>query len=277
MTEAVKLVTLIDIIFILLLVLSGSVSGFVGEIVYYVAFIVPIAIGFYSSRGLKIKREEIKGVSEPQETLTNFSHVKLLRTMPLIAPTVAVVFSVSLLTSLLLSLAGISGNTVKNENIAKMILVHAISPALFEEALFRYIPMKLLLPYSKRWCIIYSALCFSLIHCSFAAMPYAFIAGAVFMAVDIALDSVWPSVILHLLNNLASVIWIKYCSTLTASLIFISVILVLAAISVVFIFIRKKEYHELFCHTFDRGEGFAYSYAPALLAVISCCIAAMSL
>ena len=277
MTEAVKLVTLVNIIFIILLLASSSVAGYLGEVLYYFAFAAPIFIGFYASGTLKKKREEIKGVAEPEEKYTSFSGKKALDILPLIVPTVTVVFCISYLTSLLLSLAGIQGATVENQGIFKMLLIHALVPAFLEEALFRYIAMRILLPYSKRWCIIYSAICFSLIHCDFTKMPYAFVAGVVFMAVDIAFESVWPSVILHLCNNAASVLWIKYCASTTACVIFFSVLVLFSTVSVAFIIVKRRKYRDLLRGLFDRGEGFAVSYAPALLIFISCCIAALSL
>ena len=46
MTEAIKVMTFICVIFVILLVISGMIPGIVGEIVYYLAFIAAIAIGF---------------------------------------------------------------------------------------------------------------------------------------------------------------------------------------------------------------------------------------
>ena len=209
MKEAVKVLTLLDIIFVVLLVISGSIGSILGDIVYFAAFLIPITVGFYYSGDLKYKREEIMGVAEPPDRVLELDRTRLRALLPLVIPTVAVVFLSSLLSSLLLSALGIKGAVTENEGIVKMILVHAAAPAFFEEALFRYIPIKLLLPYSKRWCIIYSAFCFALIHCNLFSIPYAFVAGILFMMIDIALESVWPSVILHLINNIASVIWMK--------------------------------------------------------------------
>ncbi len=269
MTEAVKIITFIDIIFVILLMLSGTVGGIVGEVVYYLAFILPIAAGFYSSKGLQLKREEIAGVAEPDEKLLGFRREDAVRFIPLIAPTVMIVFLVSLLTSLLLSLVGISSPQVEEKGLATMLLIHAAVPALFEEALFRYIPMKLLLPYSRRSCVIYSALCFALIHCSFSQMPYAFVAGVLFMLADIAFGSVWPSVILHFANNAASVIMIKYCSGVGETLIFVSALAALTVVSLFFVYRKRSLYREILAGTLDKGEGFALTYAPMALIVIT--------
>lgn len=277
MTEAIKVMTFICVIFVILLVISGMIPGIVGEIVYYLAFIAAIAIGFYSSNGLKYKREEVKGLAEPSETLLcfNLEHVKNL--LPLIFPAVTVVFLSSVVSSSLLSLLGVEAPTVEMQGIAPMLLLHALIPAVLEEALFRYIPMKLILPYSKRRCVIYSALCFALIHCSFYQMPYAFVAGLIFMTIDVALGSVWPSVILHFINNAASVVWIKYCSAVTGYAIFISSLIVLSLISLFFLYRRCEKYRALLRGALDKGESAGVTYAPLALVVITCYIAFVNL
>ena len=197
MTEALKVVTLINIMFIALLMLSGSLGTLAGEVAYYIAFVVPVLIGFYAAKDLQYKREEIAGIAEKPDRLMSLDCKRVGTLIPLVTPVVAIVFLVSVITSLLLSLIGIESAPIEDSGIVSMLLAHALVPAIFEEALFRYIPMKLLLHYSRRWCVLYSAFCFALIHCSFVQMPYAFVAGAIFMSVDVAFGSVWPSVILH--------------------------------------------------------------------------------
>ena len=277
MTEAIKIMTFISVIFVILLVISGMIPGIVGEIVYYLAFIVAVAIGFYSSNGLKYKREEVRGLAEPAETLLGFDTERVKKLLPLAFPTVTVVFLFSLVSSLLLSLFGVKAPAVEVQGIAPMLLLHALIPSFLEEALFRYIPMKLLLPYSKRWCVIYSALCFALIHCSFYQMPYAFVAGLIFMIVDVAFGSVWPSVILHFINNATSVVWIKYCSGITGYAIFVSSLLAISLISLFFILRRRKEYRALLFSALDKGESSGATYAPFALVAITCYIAFVNL
>ena len=277
MTEAVKILTFIYIIFVIMLVLSGTLGSIVGEIVYYLAFAVPFAIGFYSSRNLKYNREEVAGVAEAPDTLLTINRSDIKKLMPLIAPTVMTVFLVSLVTTLILSLLGVTSPTVENKNLILMLIQHALVPAVFEEALFRYIPMKLLMPYSKRWCIVYSAMCFALIHCSFSQIPYAFVAGIIFMTVDLCIGSVWPSVILHFINNAASVIWIKYCAGTVESLIFISVMVILTIPSLVFVYKKRDVYRDMIKDAVAKGDTCSVTYAPIALIIITCYIAAMNL
>ena len=277
MTESVKTLTFINVLFVLLLIASGSFPGFIGSALYYLAFIIPIAIGFSTSVSLKYKREEIKGIAEPLDRFVSFDKSAVGKLLCLIAPVVLLIFLTSLLSSFMLSLVGVSAKPVEDTGIVNMLLVHALVPAVFEEALFRYIPMKLVLPYSRKWCVIYSAICFALIHCSFVQMPYAFVAGILFMIVDVALGSVWPSVILHFVNNAVSVVWMKYCGTLTASLIFVSSLVILSLVSLIFILRKREEYLSDVRGAFDKGEGFPATYAPFALVAVCCCLAAATL
>ena len=277
MTEAVKIVTFINIIFVVLFILSGMFPGIIGELIYYLAFFIPIFVGFHYSKGLRHKREEVAGVAEPADTLFSFDKRKTGTFLPLVAPAVLLIFLTSLLTSLILSAFGVTAPLVEDKGIAKMLISHALFPAFFEEALFRYIPMKLLLPYSKRWCVVYSALCFALIHCSFYQMPYAFLAGILFMLIDISYESVWPSVILHFINNSVSVVWMKYCSELVSGICFATVLVLTALVSIVFIFRRKEEYKLMFVEAMSKGEKSSVIYAPFALAAITFYIALINL
>ena len=101
MTEAIKALTFINIVFIILLALSGMLPGVVGEIVYYLAFILPIGTGFYISKGLQYKREEVRGLAEPPETLLSFDIGRLKKLLPLIFPAVMLVFLFDVYVSIL--------------------------------------------------------------------------------------------------------------------------------------------------------------------------------
>ena len=268
MTQVVKLVTFLNIVFVMLLAVSSTLDGVFADCVYYLAFFIPFAIGFYASLKLQHDREEVKGLAEPDDRYFNFDKCSALKLLPLIFPTVALVLLTSLFSSMAFSFFGIRSQQTADDGIIKLLIIHALMPAILEELLFRYIPIKLLLPYSKRWCILYSALCFSLIHCDFVQMPYAFVAGAVFMTVDIAFESVWPSIILHLVNNAMSVVWMKYCSDVASTLVFASLLLVLTAVSLVILILNRDEYKSRFDSATDKGESFNVTYAPILLVVI---------
>ena len=278
MTEAIKTLTLINLIFVILLGVASSIGGALGEMMYsYVAFIIPILIGYYASLRFKAKREAEAGVAEKYTNLFTLSGDGLKKLLPLIVPAVTVVFSVSLLTSLLLTALGASSQTVADRNIFVMLLDHALSPTIFEEMLFRYLPLILIAPYSKRTCILYSSFCFALIHCSFWQMPYAFVAGVIFMTVDISLDSIWPSVILHFINNAVSVVMMKYVQTSRATLIFAVAMLGCALLASVFIYRKRREYCKMLVCAFERGGRGEFTYATVMLTLVCGYLATVNL
>lgn len=268
MDEAGKLINLLYVIFILLLALSGSFGGLMGELIYYLAFFIPILIGFYYSKELQRKREEVKGVAEPPDRLLSFDKVRAVKLAPLVAPSILVIFFTSLTTSVILSFFGITASPVEDVGIIRMLLIHALIPAVPEELLFRYVPLKLIAPYSRKWCIIYSAICFSLIHCSFVQMPYAFVAGFIFILIDVMLGSVWPSIILHFLNNAVSVMWMKYASGIGASVIFTVALVLLAIVSLIFALKRREEYKTDLIGAFETAERNITLNIPIILTVI---------
>lgn len=268
MDEAGKLINLLYVIFILLLALSGSFGGLMGELIYYLAFFIPILIGFYYSKELQRKREEVKGVAEPPDRLLSFDKVRAVKLAPLVAPSILVIFFTSLTTSVILSFFGITASPVEDVGIIRMLLIHALIPAVLEELLFRYVPLKLIAPYSRKWCIIYSSICFSLIHCSFVQMPYAFVAGFIFILIDVMLGSVWPSIILHFLNNTVSVMWMKYASGIGASVIFTVALVLLAIVSLIFALKRREEYKTDLIGAFETAERNITLNIPIILTVI---------
>ena len=69
MNESIKTIALIDIIFIVILMISSTLDGVFSDLVYYLAFLVPIFIGFYKSLELKRNREEQRGLAEDSDSL----------------------------------------------------------------------------------------------------------------------------------------------------------------------------------------------------------------
>ena len=273
MTYATKLLTLLDMIFIILLMASGTVGGALGTAVYYLAFFIPTALGLYCSYRFKTRREEERGLAEPLDRYLGINAEQARLLLPAVFPTVLVIMIISLLTSLLFGLFGLENAAVEDAPILEMIIVHALAPAVLEELLFRYIPMKLLLPYSPRVCVTVSSLYFALIHCNIFQYPYALVAGVLFMTLNVAVGSVWPSVILHFVNNLLSVVMMKYFDTPALSWAFIGALLLASAISLVFILRRREAYRDGVKAAFARGEPFSSTNAPLALIVISVYIA----
>ena len=201
MKRAISRVVFTDLVFLLMLTLCGTVENkVISDILYYAAFLIPTGLGLaLISRARAEMREDDKPDAEISFGLRSG---ELLRLAPLLLPSVTLIFLLSYLTSLGLGAMGFVQDTSIEEPFLLAIVIHALLPALLEEGLFRYIPMKLLLPYSKKWTVILSALFFALIHTNLFQLPYAFAAGVIFLLLDISFGSIIPSVILHFINNL---------------------------------------------------------------------------
>ena len=225
-----------SLIFVLFLTLSGLFAGMLSYVFYYAAFLIPISLYFVLCKYGKI------GVSHLGVKLKSENTVL---TLPLIFPTLLCIFVISFLTELILSRFTEPPVAQIQDNFLISLLTHALFPALFEEILFRYIPISLLLPYGKKTAILYSSVLFALIHCSLYQIPYAFFAGLVFAFVDISFESIIPSVIFHFINNAVSIVWMRGSSERTFVLIFMITLSLCAALSALFIFVKREKYRKI--------------------------------
>lgn len=269
MNYAVKVYTFLAIAFILLC----SASSMLGEPFNIIAEIfcygVLVFVGYLTSRKLKTEREERAGVAESESTLFSISPARLAEISPLVMPTLGIIFLISYLTSLLLGLLGLSASTVEDAPLPSMILLHAVMPAILEEMLFRYLPMKLIAPYSKRLCVVISSAYFALIHLNLFQLPYALLAGAIFILVDVWADSVLPSIILHLFNNVISIFWIKYSSFAEFSMWFVIILVSLATVSLIPIIIKRRDYITAIRSVTEKGETLTDRYALTLFIIFT--------
>ena len=234
--------------FLALLFLSGGVSGFLGEVVYLLAFLLPLGIGIYLSRDeyptvdFKMDREKV-----------NF-------TLPLIIPTVAVTLLLSYLTGLLIFVTTGRVNSVDmGDSFLLAIISHAIMPAVLEELLFRYLPIRFLADRSERLCIFASAFFFSLVHHDLFSIHYTFVAGMILMSVDIATESILPSILIHFINNALSVCMVMYGDNPVFLTSFYSLIAILTVVSVIIIVIRRKKYAQEFETAFYCDERLIFT------------------
>lgn len=231
--KTIGFLSILNSVFVVFLILSGSFTGILSTVFYILAFIIPVSVGFYKTRE-ENKTKDFLGIKGARVAL------------PFIAPTIGAVMLISFLTSLLIGLIAGKENTVDiGDNLFLAIVTHALAPAIFEEALFRFIPMRAMR--GERWPVVmlYSALFFALIHHSFFSIPYAFFAGLAFMLIDLVADSVWPSVIIHFLNNTLSVLLIFYSGSAMLPWITASAILILTAVSVIYILKNKSKYEKI--------------------------------
>lgn len=82
----------------------------------------------------------------------------------------------------------------------------AIVPAIIEEFAIRGVVMQPLRRYGDKFAIIASAFVFSIMHGNMAQIPYTVIGGIYLGYLTIATGSIWPSIILHFINNMYSVV-----------------------------------------------------------------------
>ena len=259
MKDSVRLIVVVDLVFVLLLSLSGATLGILSEIIYFAAFILPAFFAYLGARG------ESKTSPLELKELIVFNKRKLLFALPLVFPAVLLIALVSLGTSLLLSSFGFASPTVEDAPLVLMLLEHAFIPAIMEELLFRLVPLLLLRKISGKSCIFYSSLFFALIHCNLFQIPYAFVAGAIFMILDLAFDSVIPSLILHFFNNALSVVSIKYFTGEYGVLVYMLILAVFAAVSLVFAYCYRKAIKE---HLLGAFSGKVDLACPSALALV---------
>ncbi len=255
MSEPLKLYSFLCLVFIFLLAVAGFVGGIFGEVIQVLAYAVPVLVGFFIAPRFRREREQVAGLVEPLKTNLGMSRRAWRLTLPLVFPTVAVVFLISFLTSLLLGAFGGESSAVLEGPLYLLIIKKALLPAILEELLFRFLPLILLLPYGNRECVLISSVYFALAHCNLFSIPYALAAGFVFILVDIAAQSVWPSFILHLINNISSIIWMRYCVADLAVVIYVSVMVGLAVLGAAVIFVMRNDYIGALKDGLKRGEG----------------------
>lgn len=245
MRRKITTLTMANLLFLILLFASGTLSGIISRIVYLLAFILPLLFGLISSGE--------RGVGRDLLTLPKGSASALI---PLIAPTVSVIILISLLTSyLIVALTGRTNEIDLGDSFILALISHALLPAILEEALFRYLPMRLIAPHSKRCAVIVSAIFFSLVHHDLFSIPYALFAGGIFMLIDLSTGSVIPSVILHFINNAISVGLIVYSDNVAFKPTLYLLLAILTVVSVVYIIKRRRDYLGRLSFALEKGEG----------------------
>lgn len=86
-------------------------------------------------------------------------------------------------------------------NNVSMVLYAGLLAPVTEELLFRGLVQRSLLPFGKKFAILFSALTFGLFHGNLLQTPYAFAVGLVLGYVALEYNIIW-AMVLHLINNL---------------------------------------------------------------------------
>ncbi len=268
MKKALVYISLADVLFVLMLAISGFFAFPLNKIVYYSAYILPFACVFFLAKKDKDIDTSPLGLGVSKDTVT--------LTLPLAVPTLLSVFFISFLTSLLLSLIKTQAVPDVSGNVITVILIHALLPAILEEWAFRYVPLTLLQGYSKRVAVIISAVFFASIHCNLWQLPYALLAGLVFCVLDISFNSIWPSVFLHFINNVFSIIWMRNSHIDAFVVVCIIVMALLFAVSVVPVFIYRKKYKTALLCAFENKSNEELSFLPYLVPIMCVLLALLS-
>ena len=249
MKKALNRLIFADCLFVLFLSLASLIGGDLEWLIYAAAFIIPTLLI------LSFKREE-------DFKMSVFSRSSLsLVCISAIFPIICAIFLVSFFTSLVMGAVGIEAMGADiSGNIFYVILLNAFAPAVFEEMLFRYLPARLLGGYSKKLTVVYSSVLFALAHGNAFQIPYALIAGAAFMTLDIATGSILPSVAVHFLNNILSIFWQREGSSETFGVIFIVSLFFFAAVSLFTIYIKRREIKKVFKPIFEDKSKFEFTY-----------------
>ncbi len=266
--DKIKTLSLLYLLFLVMLFASGSISGILSEAVYFLSFILPTAIGLYL-----IRREGRLA----DNSLLSLDKRSLGLLIPTAAPTVLLVILTSGITSYIIYLLFGAENSVDlGDNLILTLITHALLPALLEEILFRYLPMRLYGGEANATMVTVSALFFALVHRDLFVIPYAFLAGALFMTMNLIFRSIWPSVILHALNNTLSVLFIFYSHEPIFTYAFYASLIILSLASIAFIIVKRAEYKERLNKAFD-GEKAKLSIEILYLALPTLLLAVLDL
>ena len=271
MRQKLNIIIGLDLFALALLVASGLSEGILSEFFYYAAFLLPIGIGLFLLGRLPARETDaLTLLPRPAKTEDSGDDRPLAPTewLPFAAPILLFIFALAALTALLFSLVGRSDATPLSENAVTNVLLHALLPALFEETLLRYLPLRLL-GEDKRCALVYSALFFSLIHCNLFRIPYAFAAGVLFAAMDLAAGCLLPSLILHFVNNLLSLLWTARGQSPLFVGIFIGTAVALSLLSLLLIWKKRKRYFARLSAVFGKKRKLFLSFEPFLFALIT--------
>lgn len=160
---------------------------------------------------LSLKKKKMAGVL-PFGTVYNGKAAVYLTMMSIPAMTLSsmIVNAISLIIQSLLGIEFISGlEDLKMSGVSGFIIgaiSMAVVPAIIEEFSIRGVVMQPLRRYGDGFAIVASAFIFSIMHGNMAQIPYTVVGGLYLGYLAIATGSIWPSIIVHFVNNMYSVI-----------------------------------------------------------------------
>ncbi len=112
------------------------------------------------------------------------------------------------------------------------VLSVAVVPAVIEETVIRGVVMQPLRRFGDKFAIIASAVMFACMHGNMVQIPYTVIGGILLGYLAVATGSLWPSIILHFVNNLYSVIVISTNDNFGENVSVLAIILMLVTFTI---------------------------------------------
>ena len=267
MKKKLNVLTISYLLLLILLFLSGAFDGLLSDLVYFLSFLLPFALCIFLTRDEENKVKDCLNISRDDAMLF----------IPLIFPIISLTMLISFITSFVIfNLTGKSFMIDPGDSYVVALIYHALLPTILEEALFRYLPMRMIAPHSPRCAIIVSSIFFALVHGNLFQIPYAFIGGIIFMSLNLATESIIPSLVIHFMNNALSVTMMFIHDPFTLFLIYIFIgVVTLACLSVAWKY--RDDYEIPWLMISDKGEGVIFTWQMIAFAVISLAISIISI
>lgn len=262
MRRSVSFLVIVDLVFLLVASVPGLIHGLWGRALYYLLYAGLIA---FSAVMVGRREDSLELALLPRRPML---------AVALFAPTVLLTIGISAIVSCILAALGKTNASDVSGPMVIELLRHALLPALLEEMLFRYIPIRLLGRRSPRAAIVVSSVLFALIHLSLFQIPYALVAGAIFAYMTIATGSVLPAMLLHFVNNAISVLWMREPDTVAP--IILTALSMLTLPSAVYIVLHRRDYKESLKSAFS-GESVGFSFEISVAAALCLGVAALEL
>ena len=263
MKQKVNLIVLLDLIFLLMLGLSGSApdGSNIMNLLYYGAFIIPFMMG--SSYLVKYQLNDEFNAN----IRLDINRVGVNLSLPLVFPTVAGICAVAFLTNILMGMFGLSNEISYDENLFVAILLHAAIPAVLEEMLFRYIPLNLISE-NKRFAIIISSTLFAFAHMNLLSIPYALFAGLALGSVTLLTKSILPAIVIHFINNLFSLLSLYESNPI----LLYSLLGIMTILSIIVVILKRNDYVIAVKNVFAQDQTPERCYSPFIFMGISALI-----
>ncbi|MDD6312677.1 MAG: type II CAAX endopeptidase family protein [Firmicutes bacterium] len=187
--------------------LSDSLVGVIGRlsdnmylsavIMNFLAFLLPLAF-YLRVRGLKLG--EATGVRRVKNR--DISFIAVASVMTVVG--LAILRYIAFYTSDSFSEATEALPVVSGSEEALIVLSLAVLPAFLEELLFRGVLFYEYRKYGPALTVVFTSVCFAMLHFSFASLPFYFFGGVMFGIITVVCDSTLPAIILHMLCNIVS-------------------------------------------------------------------------